>query len=68
MYKIEMSVESLEKVLDIIDSLGQCKFPLSVDVYHLPKKEKSWTFESLPCLVIPDELRDLFSNLNENSN
>lgn len=60
MYKIEISVDSLEKVLDIIDSLGQCKFSLSVDVYSLPIKEKCWTFELLPCLVIPDELRDFF--------
>jgi hypothetical protein len=41
MYKIEMSVDSLEKVLDVVDSLGQCKFSLSVDVYHLLKKEKN---------------------------
>ncbi|KSU23888.1 hypothetical protein V6S63_02145 [Lactococcus lactis] len=68
MYKIEMSVDSLEKVLDVVDNLSQCKFSLSVDVYHLPKKEKSWTFELLPCLVIPDELRDLLFNLNQNSN
>lgn len=56
MYKIEMSVDSLEKVLDVVDSLSQCKFSLSVDIYSLPKKHKKWSEDCYPDIVLLSDI------------
>lgn len=42
MYKIELSVESREKLVSVIENLEKCAFPLSMDIYSLPKKKAEW--------------------------
>ena len=52
MYKIELAVESSEKLLSVIENLDKCEFSLSVDFYSLPKKKREWNEDSYPDIVL----------------
>ena len=56
MYKIELSVDSPEKLVSIIENLGKCEFTLSADIYSLPKKNMEWSEDCYPDIVLLSDI------------
>lgn len=62
MYKIEVSVESLEMLASISDNLAKCEFPLSVDIYCLPKKKARWSEDCYPDMILLSDFSRFLKN------
>lgn len=56
MYKIELSVDSPEKLVSVIENLEKCEFPVSVDIYSLPKKKAEWNEDCYPDIILLSDI------------
>lgn len=52
MYKIELSVDSPEKLVSVIENLEKCEFPVSVGIYSLPKKKMELNESCYPDIIL----------------
>lgn len=62
MYKIELAMESSEKLLSVIENLDKCEFSLSVDINYLPKKEMEWVEGYYPDIILLSEFSRFLKN------